>query len=296
MIDKTALMESIRAGLAKAGAGTAGLEWVRGLAGGDINQAALLQSRNRKWFVKYRTGAPPGMFEAEAKALAEIAASGCIRVPEAVAWGETGAVAWLLLEHIELTPNGPAAALGEQLAALHGVTQARFGWSLDNYIGTTPQANHLSFDWTEFWRHRRLGPQLEMARAAGFGGRLIDRGERLLENLDALMRDHRPAASLLHGDLWSGNKAYTPAGQPVIFDPASYYGDRETDIAMTELFGGFDAAFYTAYQSCAPLPAGYPLRRELYKLYHVLNHLNLFGPAWLPRCESMLDALLAQVE
>ena len=296
MTDKTALLESIRAGLEKATGRGADPEWVRGLAGGDINRAALVRSRDRTWFLKYRSDAPPGLFKAEALALAEIAASGCIRVPQAVAWGEADAIAWLLLEHIELTANGSPALLGEQMAALHGVTRDHFGWTLDNYIGTTPQANRPTRDWTEFWRDRRLGPQIAMARAAGYGGRLIDAGERLLENLDAVMRDHRPQASLLHGDLWGGNKAYTPAGQPVIFDPASYYGDRETDIAMTELFGGFEPAFYAAYQSCAPLPAGYPLRRELYKLYHVLNHLNLFGRAYLARCESMLEALLAQIE
>ncbi|MGA9572688.1 MAG: fructosamine kinase family protein [Lysobacterales bacterium] len=296
MINKTVLMESIRTGLAEASGNATGLEWVRDLSGGDINRAALVRSGDTNLFLKYRTGTPPGMFATEARALAEISASGRIRVPDAIAWGDDGTTAWLVLEYIELTANGPPALLGEQLAALHELTKDRFGWSMDNYIGTTPQRNRRSDDWTEFWRQCRLEPQLEMARAAGFGGRLIDRGERLLDCLDELMQDHQPAASLLHGDLWAGNKAYTPAGQPVIFDPASYYGDRETDIAMTELFGGFEPAFYSAYQAYSPLPVGYPVRRELYKLYHMLNHLNLFGAAYLSRCESMLDALLAQVE
>jgi len=175
------------------------------------------------------------------------------------------------------------------LAMLHVV------FTHNNYIGTTPQLNRHSDNWVEFWRDCRLKPQLTMAQAAGFRSRLIDRGERLLACMDQLMQDHEPAASLLHGDLWAGNKAYTPAGKPVIFDPAAYFGDRETDIAMTELFGGFDPEFYAAYQAHSPLPDGYPLRRDLYKLYHVLNHLNLFGTAYLSRSENIVDGLLAHI-
>jgi len=296
MSSRNSLLESIRNGLNESVGEPDELRWARDLPGGDINQAGLIQSAADRWFVKYRSNAPAGMFEAEAKALNEIAASGCIKVPNPVAWGTENGTAWLVLEYLELTPRGPAALLGEQLAALHAVTSGSHGWSMDNYIGTTPQLNRRCGNWTEFWRQCRLQPQLAMARNHGFGSRLIDRGERLLEVLEQLMRDHAPVASLLHGDLWAGNKAFTTTGQPVIFDPASYYGDRETDIAMTELFGGFEAAFYAAYQAHAALPAGYPLRRELYKLYHVLNHLNLFGGAYLNRCENIIDNLLAQVK
>jgi fructosamine-3-kinase len=296
MSSRLSLLESIRSGLSESIGEQAELQWAGDLPGGDINQAALVQSPASRWFVKYRRNAPPGMFEAEAKALDEIATSGCIRAPNPVAWGSENGTAWLVMEYLELTSRGPHALLGEQLAALHTVTSDSHGWSVDNYIGTTPQFNRRHGNWTEFWRDCRLQPQLAMARDNGFGSRLIDRGERLLEGLDQLLQGHEPVASLLHGDLWAGNKAFTTNGQPVIFDPASYYGDRETDLAMTELFGGFDAAFYTAYQACAALPAGYPLRRELYKLYHVLNHLNLFGNAYLRRSENMIDALLAQVK
>lgn len=134
-----------------------------------------------------------------------------------------------------------------------------------------------------------------MARLANHNGLLQRKGERLLEHLDQVMADHKPAASLLHGDLWAGNKGFTPAGQPVIFDPASYYGDREADIAMTELFGGFGPSFYSAYEAHSPLPDGYRLRRELYNLYHMLNHLNLFGSGYLSRCENIIESLLAQL-
>lgn len=296
MDSKSALLESIQTGLSGSLGKVSGLHWVRALPGGDINRAALIQSGKTNWFLKYRDNAPVGMFEAEALALEKISATACIRVPNAIAWGANDSTSWLVLEYLELTSSGPATLLGEQLAALHEISADSFGWSHDNYIGITLQINRQTDNWTEFWRDYRLRPQLAMAKAAGFGSRLVDRGDRLLENLDQLMQDHEPAASLLHGDLWAGNKAYTPAGLPVIFDPASYFGDRETDIAMTELFGGFEPAFYSAYRSNSPLPDGYPLRRELYNLYHMLNHLNLFGTGYLSRCESIIDGLLAQVD
>lgn len=296
MVSNSSLLESIQTGLCQAVGKVSGLHWVRDLHGGDINRAALIRSGKTNWFVKYRNNAPAGMFEAEALALEKISATGCIRVPEAIAWGVDDDTSWLVLEYLELTSSGPATLLGEQLAALHEISADSFGWSHNNYIGITPQLNQQTDNWSEFWRDYRLKPQLAMAQAAGFGSRLVDRGDRLLASLGQLLQDHDPAASLLHGDLWAGNKAYTPAGLPVIFDPASYYGDRETDIAMTELFGGFEQAFYAAYQSHSPLPDGYPLRRELYNLYHMLNHLNLFGTGYLSRCESIIDGLLAQVD
>lgn len=295
MASNYSLLESIQTGLCESLGNVSGLRWVRDLNGGDINRAALIQSGKTNWFVKYHSNAPAGMFEAEALALEKISATGCIRVPEAIAWGADNETSWLVLEYIELKSNGPAELLGEQLAAMHEITGDSFGWSDNNYIGTTPQLNQQTDNWIEFWRDYRLRPQLNMAQAAGFGSRLFDSGERLLANLDQILRDHKPAASLLHGDLWAGNKAYTTSGTPVIFDPASYYGDRETDIAMTELFGGFGPEFYSAYQSHLPLPDGYPLRRELYNLYHMLNHLNLFGAGYLSRCESIVDGLLAEV-
>lgn len=294
MVSKDSLLQSIQDGLNKALGNIGTLQWGRALRGGDINQAALIHNKDTNWFVKYHNNAPPGMFEAEALALNEISAVRCIRVPKAIAWGRDKRTSWLVLEFLELTSSGPTSLLGEQLAALHDISHESFGWTQDNYIGSSPQLNRRSDNWAEFWRDCRLQPQLTMARAAGFNGRLVDRGEHLLEKLDQLLQGHEPSASLLHGDLWSGNKAFTTGGQPVIFDPASYYGDRETDIAMTELFGGFGSDFYSAYQAHSPLPAGYPLRRDLYKLYHMLNHLNLFGTGYLSSCENIIDGLLAE--
>jgi fructosamine-3-kinase len=178
------------------------------------------------------------------------------------------------------------------LAALHRIEGNRFGWWRGNHIGATPQPNDPSPDWPDFWRQRRLGFQLDLAARQGHRGRLQGLGERLLERLPALL-DHRPRPSLLHGDLWGGNLAYDPDGRPVVFDPAVYHGDREADLAMTELFGGFPSRFYAAYQAAWPLDPAYRVRKVLYNLYHVLNHLNLFGGGYLTQAEGMMQRLLA---
>jgi len=295
MTDKHKLLDSIHCGISAALGEHLNLEWVRDLPGGDINRAALIRSGATNWFLKYHHSAPDGMFAAEAQALTEIAATACIRVPSPIAHGRHGDISWLALEYLELTQAGPAAQLGEQLAALHRITSNQHGWTRDNYIGSTAQCNTKCNDWVEFWREYRLKPQFELAQAGGYGGHLLHKGEQLLEVIDQLLDGHQPVASLLHGDLWAGNKAYNADGQPVIFDPASYYGDRETDIAMTELFGGFEPDFYAAYQAHFPMAGGYRQRRDLYNLYHMLNHLNLFGGGYKSRCENMIEVLLAQV-
>ena len=295
MFNHDSLLESIRDGLHQVLGTTTDIKWVRRLSGGDINHAALIGDGSTNWFLKYHHNAPDGMFAVEAQALNEISVTDCIRVPAPVAHGSDGSTDWLVLEHLELTASGPASLLGEQLAALHCITASQHGWDRGNFIGSTPQNNTQCEDWTVFWRNYRLKPQLEMARSADHGTRLVSTGERLLENMDQLMEDHQPVASLLHGDLWAGNKAFTMDGKPVIFDPASYYGDRETDIAMTELFGGFGQSFYSAYQAHLPLAEGYRLRLDLYNLYHMLNHLNLFGGGYLSSCETIIDRLLAEL-
>jgi protein-ribulosamine 3-kinase len=200
-----------------------------------------------------------------------------VRVPKVFSHGVEGGQAYLLLEYLDLQGNGDFAALGRMLATLHRKTATRFGWQRDNYIGATPQANGWCDDWAEFWRERRLRPQFERA------GLKLEFAEKLLEN-------HRPQPSLLHGDLWNGNVGFTPEG-PVIFDPAVYYGDREADLAMTELFGGFPREFYQAYRQAWPLPPGYEKRKHLYNLYHLLNHLNLFGGGYLGQVNATLRLL-----
>lgn len=295
MNHRQSLLESVHRGMSRSIGELAGLRWLRQLSGGDINQAALISDGSTNWFLKYQTSVPDDMFAAEAQALCEISERNCIRVPAPIAFGKLDDTAWLVLEYLDLTANGPASQLGEQLAVLHSVSYHLHGWGRNNYIGTTPQRNTPTDDWTAFWRDCRLKPQFVMAENAGFGGRLSGKAEKLLASVDQLMDGHRPSATLLHGDLWAGNKAFTQQGQAVIFDPASYHGDRETDIAMTELFGGFEADFYAAYRAHTPLSDGYELRRDLYNLYHILNHLNLFGEVYLRRCESMIDGLLARI-
>jgi fructosamine-3-kinase len=203
-------------------------------------------------------------------------------------------VAWLALEWIDLrSPDAEARRLlGSRLAMLHRSTSERYGWPRDNAIGLTLQRNEWTDDWVAFMRERRIGFQLELARRRGYGERLR-RGARLLDVLDRLFDSYRPPASFLHGDLWGGNWLADAQGQPVLFDPAVHYGDREADLAMTELFGGFGAAFYESYGETWPLHEGYAVRRDLYQLYHVLNHLNLFGGGYLASAERLIDQLLA---
>ncbi len=266
----------------------------QGVGGGCINRAYRLTDGPRQYFVKLNEASRLGMFEAEAAGLAELRASGALRAPEPLASGVAGYDAYLVLEYLPLRGNGDAARAGEGLAVLHRTTCERFGWWRDNHIGATPQPNELSSDWIGFWHRQRLGFQLHLAARQGYGGRLQGPGERLLAGLPALL-GHQPRPSLLHGDLWGGNLAYDPDGGPVVFDPAVYYGDREADLAMTELFGGFPDRFYAAYQGAWPLDPGYGVRKVLYNLYHVLNHLNLFGGGYLPQAQGMMARLLGEL-
>jgi fructosamine-3-kinase len=235
------------------------------------------------------------MLECEAEGLAELERAEAVRVPRVLALGVDDQ-AFLALEWIEIGDSSAAAGarLGEQLARQHRTQAAQFGWSRDNTIGSTMQVNTWTNDWPTFFREHRLRFQLELAYRNGHAARLRERGERLLARVDRFFEDHRPAPSLLHGDLWGGNFAADVLGTPVIFDPAVYYGDRETDIAMTRLFGGFNSHFYAAYQATWPLPASARERVQLYNLYHVLNHVNLFGAGYLRQAEEIIDRLLAQ--
>jgi fructosamine-3-kinase len=236
------------------------------------------------------------MFEAESAGLNEMRSAQAIRVPEPVCVGESDGQSWLVMEYISVGSNlGESQRLaGEQLAKMHQKTAESFGWSMDNTIGSTPQLNDWKNNWIEFWREQRLGYQLRLAASKGFGGKLQSQGEKLLHSLDVLI-DHAPTPSLLHGDLWGGNIGSDSGDNPVIFDPAVYYGDREADIAMTELFGGFSGDFYSAYNAAWPLDAGYKTRKTLYNLYHILNHLNLFGSGYAGQAQNMIDRLLAEI-
>ena len=266
-----------------------------GIGGGCINECYAVRGAGRAYFVKLNAASRADMFGAEAEGLAEIARSNTVRVPQPLCHGANAAASWLVLEHLALRPGDERSMnrLGRNLARMHRVRGSRHGWHRENTIGATPQVNAASEDWVAFWRERRLGFQLKLAASRGHGGRLIAAGERLLEALPAFFRGYAPPPSLLHGDLWSGNAARAADGEPVIYDPAVYFGDREADLAMTELFGGFPGSFYAAYGADYPLDAGYGTRKHLYNLYHVLNHLNLFGGGYGAQAERMIDQLLA---
>jgi fructosamine-3-kinase len=267
----------------------------RGAGGGCINAARILEGTDgRRFFVKTNRAGRLAMFEAEAAGLEAIRATGTLRVPRPIASGVSGDESWLVLEYLEMDGRGSGAELGRRLAAMHRHTWEHFGWQRDNTIGSTPQINTPADDWIDFYRERRLAYQFALAARRGAPRRLLDRGERLMADMGGFFVGHRPAPSLLHGDLWGGNFGYS-AGEPVIFDPAVYFGDREADLAMTELFGGFPADFHAAYREAWPLEAGYRVRKDLYNLYHVLNHFNLFGGGYLAQAERMTDALLAQL-
>jgi protein-ribulosamine 3-kinase len=269
----------------------------RAIGGGCINTAYELDDGKRRFFVKSNRSSLLPMFEAEYAGLQEIAKTRTIKAPQPVCCGEDDAQAFLVMEYIAIgsAPSRDSViALGENLAAMHKILRPDYGWYRDNTIGSTPQDNRVSSDWIEFWRDRRLGFQLNLAARNGYRGTLQKKGELLLGKIAALFTQ-QPPPSLLHGDLWSGNYAFDAAGEPVVYDPAVYYGDRETDIAMTELFGGFPADFYAAYQDVYPLDDGYRVRKTLYNLYHILNHLNLFGGGYGGQAERMIENLLSEV-
>lgn len=291
-----ALWQAIEADI-RAAAGTGfRLEERRPVGGGCIDQAFRVRGGGQDYFVKLGRSDQDEAFAAEAAGLAELGQANGLRVPQPVARGGADGRAYLVVEHVELRPldANAMAALGEGLVELHGIVAPRFGWERDNRIGATPQRNALTGNWMEFWRENRLGYQLELAAGRG-DHRLARAGERLLTRLPALLAGHRPEASLLHGDLWGGNAAMDEAGRPVIFDPATYHGDRETDLAMTELFGGFSPLFYEAYHGAWPLDPGYrEVRRDLYQLYHLLNHDALFGGHYGAESLRVIERLLAK--
>ncbi|MGE0160477.1 MAG: fructosamine kinase family protein [Gemmatimonadales bacterium] len=255
------------------------------VGGGCINHGTRVETdRGVTLFLKWNASAPHGMFAAEVDGLTALRSVGGVAAPEPVAVGST----WLLLEHVETGAGRPAtsARLGAMLAALHAAAAAgTFGWERDNWIGSLPQDNTPSASWGLFWRDRRVAPQLERARGLGHlkqppRARLFD---DLLDVIPGALPDvDRPG--LLHGDLWGGNWLTDAGGEPWLIDPAVHRGDGEVDLAMSELFGGFDRAFYRAYHEArghVGAPAAYgEYRRDLYQLYYLLVHVNLFGASY----------------
>jgi fructosamine-3-kinase len=242
-------------------------------------------------FVKSVPLADAAMLDAEAEGLRALAACDAIVVPDVLELGTRDGTAFLATAWLEFGDEPRGEAMGRALARLHRIPQGtRYGWARDNFIGRSAQVNGWDDDWAAFFRDRRLRPQL--ARAAHHG---LHHTDALLDVVPRLLADHAPACSLLHGDLWAGNAAMLATGEPAIFDPAVYIGDRETDIAMTHLFGGFHTSFYRGYEDEWPLPEGHDDRRDLYNLYHIVNHLNLFGGSYRAQAQVTIDRLLARV-
>lgn len=287
--------QAIRKALTESGIAVADGESPRPVGGGGISAAWQLQVSNGSIFLKTGDADAFEMFAAEAAGLRELETANTVRVPRVLAVARGEGVAILALEWLDLvSPSRETQRLlGAQLAELHRHTQDQFGWYRDNTIGLTPQSNRRGDCWVDFFGKQRLEYQLRLASQNGFADTLGQPGHKLLEQLHQLLAGYTPKASLLHGDLWGGNWA-SINGQPVIYDPAVYYGDRETDLAMMKLFGGFGADFYAAYNDCWPLDAGNERRLPLYQLYHVLNHLNLFGGGYLAQAQMIINKIITE--
>lgn len=271
-------------------------EWVGDIisfepsSGGCINNGGKLISNRGLFFLKWNSKELyPGLFQAEAKGLRLLRSADAIHIPEVVSEGHGGDYQFLLMEWI--APGIPnknyATTLGEGLAKLHACKDHANGLDHDNYIGSLPQINSRQHSWISFFRDQRLLPQFHMATSKGkLDNESVRQFEFLLKKLDDMLLEESP--SLLHGDLWNGNVITTSTGEPCLIDPAVYFGCREMDLAMTRLFGGFDPDFYKSYDRVLPLEKGYMERLDIYNLYPILVHVNLFGGAYLTRFNSIL--------
>ena len=249
----------------------------KSVGGGCINQGYKISSNDAEYFVKLNRASQVEMFVAEAVGLKQMYATNTITIPKPICWGTAGNSSYIVLQWLNLAAGGNESwtEMGRQLAAMHRQgTSDRFGFEVNNTIGSTPQINTWMDNWADFFAEQRIGYQLKLAKHKG--GNFSDTN-KVVNAVRSRLSDRQPEASILHGDLWSGNAAITADGAPVIFDPATYYGDREADLAMTELFGGFSAAFYSGYNEVWQLDSGYQQRKSIYNLYHILNHFNLFG-------------------
>ena len=266
------------------------------LSGGDINKAyGLTLNTGDHIFMKANSKVNAAFFTAEAAGLSAIEATGAIKTPAILCTGtddgEDVGYSFLLLKFIKSAKprNDYWETFARDLAAMHNAkTDTRaFGFFQDNFIGARAQSNKQTESWINFFRDERLSPQFKAAENY-FTDEDRAKITKLLDHLDNfLIEPEKP--SLLHGDLWSGNVMCGPEGKAMLIDPAAYYGHAEADIAMTELFGGFPEKFYEAYREANPLEDGYENRRDLYNLYQLLNHLNLFGPTYLGPVLSIVD-------
>ena len=268
----------------------------KSISGGCINQAYLISTdRNQTYFIKLNQPSLVEMFVAEVRGLIEMGLTKTIKVPSPICWGKIYNHSYLVLEYLNLTDRATPKTwieMGQNLAMMHRyqiTNQPKFGWHINNTIGSTPQLNTWENDWTTFFKNHRIGYQLQLAQQKGGN---FPKAAELLTAIPQILANHQPQPALVHGDLWAGNASFLTTGIPIIFDPATYWGDREVDLAMTQLFGGFPAAFYQGYEQTYPLEPGYDRRQILYNLYHLLNHYNLFGGSYQSQVNSAIDRLL----
>lgn len=295
MVLSQPLIQALETAIRAIDAGDFRIQSIVPVHGGDINRAFRLETMRRRYFVK--TNEAPAaltMFLGESDGLERILkATAPAHAPRPFMAGHAAGEAFLLMTWIEAGDKqqpGAQEALGRLLATLHQNRAHRFGFKHDNYIGTLAQSNATAADWTAFFIEQRLKKQLALARHRLEGTGLLARFDQLFARLADLYPEERP--SLVHGDLWSGNYLVDTACQPVLIDPAIYYGHREVDIAMTRLFGGFSERFYAAYHEVLPLETGWEHRVALWNLYPLLVHLNLFGEAYIPPLTQALSNYL----
>lgn len=265
----------------------------RSVSGGCINQGYKISGNCAEYFVKLNDASQVEMFAAEALGLKEMYATQTITVPQPICWGTAENSSYIVLQWLDLVRgnNSSWREMGRQLAAMHREgNRDRFGWSRNNTIGSTPQVNTWMDNWADFFAEQRIGYQLKLAKRRG--GNFPDLS-KVVDAVRNKLADRQPQASLLHGDLWSGNAAIATDGAPVILDPATYYGDREADLAMTELFGGFPTAFYNGYNQTWQLDSGYQQRKSIYNLYHILNHFNIFGGGYANQAQRIINGILS---
>ncbi|HHC6505902.1 TPA: fructosamine kinase family protein [Vibrio parahaemolyticus] len=263
------------------------------LSGGDISESYMINDGEQRYFVKINDREFLHKFEVEAESLHLLRETSTIFVPEVVLVGKTKNNAFIILNYLPTKPlDDPENSFkfGQQLAQLHQWgEQKEFGFDTDNYLGSTLQPNQWHKKWCMFFAEQRIGWQLQLLKEKGVT--LVDIDD-FIDVVKQLLANHTPEPSLLHGDLWNGNVALTAFG-PICFNPACYWGDRECDIAMTELFGGFQPEFYQGYESVMPLLPGYHERKDIYNLYHILNHCNLFGGHYLEQAQLTINKIIS---
>ncbi|CAG7903066.1 unnamed protein product [Brassica rapa] len=274
---------------------------ITSVGGGCINLATHYHTDSAPFFVKTNRSIGPEMFEGEALGLEAMYETKTIRVPKPHKANscvkQVGALptggSYIIMEFIEFGSRGSQAELGRKLAEMHkaGKSSKGFGFEVDNTIGSTPQINTWSTDWIEFYGEKRLGYQLKLLRDQYGDTAIYQKGYTLIQNMASLFENVVIEPCLLHGDLWSGNIAYDKNSEPVILDPACYYGHNEAEFGMSWC-AGFGESFYNAYFKVMPKEEGFEKRRDLYLLYHYLNHYNLFGSGYRSSAMSIIDGYL----